>query len=419
MRLDFEVNGMGWKRLHKKYTVPASTIRVFAREQGWERPTPAKDLETAILATGLRSTTIAGQELDEMPPNPSMADVVDEQASPEPTPEPVGEDELPDTPNSPAEPLETPIHQSANVLPQETDPGPPAPELVFEPVRNGDATPAAEAPVAAPDPEPEPEPKAGKIAPKLVEKIHEVQPDEPLSEGANWLKGKKPDPPKSADIINFPRAPAEPARGATVVHFLPEQLGEEKTRLRVTLAAIKGMMTLEQVQQLEHHEALLRRYSHLIEVYLEPMRFVDVEGLDDDMKAEKIVATQRLAMQMLLPTERDTLAGAFKVLTEAIRSSIVLKRAVVGLHPVKGGATMPSRDPMFRDDPETDAEVKKLLDVSTLDTGQLRHVQQAMEMLQRHQHRQNAAPKPPDPDPIEDLRNPDYVAPETDPEMPR
>jgi hypothetical protein len=419
MRLDFEVNGMGWKRLHKKYTVPASTIRVFAREQGWKRPTPEKDLETAILATGLRQTTIAGREHDEMPPNPSMAPVTAEQASPEPPPEPLGEDEPPDTLNSSTEPPESPIHQSGIDLPRPAEPVPPAPELVSEPVQKEDATPVTEAPAAAPEPEPEPKPKVGKTAPKLVEKIHEVQPDEPLSEGANWLKGKKPDPPKSADIINFPRAPVEPPRGATVVHFLPEQLGEEKTRLRVTLTAIKSMMTLEQVQQLEHHEALLRRYSHLIEVYLEPMRFVDVEGLDDDMKAEKIVATQRLAMQMLLPTERDTLAGAFKVLTEAIRSSIVLKRAVVGLHPVKGGATMPSRDPMFRDDPEAEAEVKGLLDLSTLDTGQLRHVQQAMEMLQRHQHRQNAAPTPPDPDPIEDLRNPDYVPPETDPEIPR
>jgi len=122
---------------------------------------------------------------------------------------------------------------------------------------------------------------------------------------------------------------------------------------------------------------------------------------------------------MLLPTERDTLAGAFKVLTEAIRSSIVLKRAVVGLHPVKGGATLPSRDAIFRDDPEAEADVKKLLDLSKLGTGELRHVQQAMEMLQQHQHRQSEAPKPPDPDPIEDLRNPDYVEPGTEPEVPR
>lgn len=425
IRVDFEQRGMGWKRLHKKYAVPASTIRMFAREQGWVRPNPARDLEVTLLATGLRQETILGREVDEMPPDPTFL-AHPGQAAPEPVPEapepiaePVLEENAPDIPNSSTEAPEPPVHQSANTFPQEDAPAAPEPEAVPELVQTEDATPIVAEPEPSSAPTAEAERKSAKGKLKLVEKIPQDQPDEPLSEGAEWLKGKKPPPPKSADIINFPKAPEAPSRGAKAVAFLPEQLGDEKARLRVTLTAIKSFMTLEQVEQLDHHEALLRRYRHLMEVYLEPMRFVDVEGLNDDEKAEKIVATQRLAMHMLLPTERDTLAGAVKVLTDALRSSIVLKRAVVGLHPVKGGSSMTSKDPLFRDDPEAEEKVKGLLDLSRLETGQLRHVQEAMEMLERHQHRQQEAPRPPDPDPIDDLRNPDYVEPGGEPEVPR
>jgi hypothetical protein len=75
----------------------------------------------------------------------------------------------------------------------------------------------------------------------------------------------------------------------------------------------------------------LHAISHLIEVYLEPRRFVDINGLAEDEAAERIVATQKVALRMLLPTERDTLAGAIKVLTEAITRNITLKRSVAGL----------------------------------------------------------------------------------------
>jgi hypothetical protein len=44
------------------------------------------------------------------------------------------------------------------------------------------------------------------------------------------------------------------------VQLLPEPTTEEKAKLRITLAAIRAMMTVEQVQLLEHYEALLARY---------------------------------------------------------------------------------------------------------------------------------------------------------------
>ena len=65
-------------------------------------------------------------------------------------------------------------------------------------------------------------------------------------------------------------------------------------------------MSLEQVELLERHEALLDRYSHLLQVYLDPERFADLTGLNEDEKARKIASTRTVARSVLLPTERDT-----------------------------------------------------------------------------------------------------------------
>jgi hypothetical protein len=185
------------------------------------------------------------------------------------------------------------------------------------------------------------------------------------------------------------------------VQLLPEPTTEEKAKLRVTLAAIRAMMTVEQVQQLDHHEALLARYSHLIEVYLEPRRFVDVSGLTEDEATEKIVATQKAALRMLLPTDRDTLAGAIKVLTESLARNIALKRAVAGLTTM--GAFRP-RDPVNPLKDDNEGSRGEPIDLKRLTLAELREVRRGMEILNGHKQLRSEPPIPPPPESIDDLR---------------
>ena len=127
------------------------------------------------------------------------------------------------------------------------------------------------------------------------------------------------------------------------------------------------------------------------------------------------MAAQRQALGTLLPTARDTLAGAIKTLTNAIQQVIMLKRKVVCLDKVKTGTGgVQSFDPLAE-------EVEKTppVDVNSMSTAELRLVQQAMELVQRHQHAKRDAPMPPPPDSIDDLMD---LPPEPDepdePELP-
>ena len=355
MKRDYEQKGLGWRLLSANYGFPRDEIRKYAKRHGWVKlANPA----VAILVDGLDRPTRLGQTIDEMPPNPALR---------------------------------------------------PAPD------KDQPALGALEAGVEGglPDASPATTPAAVDSPPPSKPKVIKDQPSPPLPEAPEWVKGARPPPPKTADIINFPGSGPPPQRGGTAIQLLPEAKPEERAQLRIALSTIKAMMTVEQVEQLEHHEGLLRRYSHLIEVYLEPQRFVDLAGMNDDDKAEKITATQSLALRMLLPTERDTLAGAIKVLTSSIQATIVLKRAVAGLHAVKGGAFQPSADPLIDSIPEPGA---KTVDFSQLPLPQKRVLMEAMEIMQRHQHAQREAPRPPLPESIEDLRNPDFPLPEISPE---
>jgi hypothetical protein len=85
------------------------------------------------------------------------------------------------------------------------------------------------------------------------------QPNPPLPEVPNWTAAKADPGIRTADIISFPRAALPASRRAAAIQLLPDATGEEKAKLRITLAAIRAMMSLEQVQQLEYHETLLRR----------------------------------------------------------------------------------------------------------------------------------------------------------------
>jgi hypothetical protein len=209
---------------------------------------------------------------------------------------------------------------------------------------------------------------------------------------------------RTADIVAFPKAAQPASKKAAAMSLLPPMQADEKQKLRVTLAAIRAMMSVEQVQQLERHEQLLARYAHLVEVYLEPHRFVDPQGPaeDADEYAERVWTAQRTALRMLLPTERDTLAGAIKVLTEAMKHTIELKRTVAGLGKTLAGAYKVGAN-IDMDPDEAARAGGKILDIDVLETRDLRAVQHAMELLDRQHRRQTEPPKPPPPDSIDDL----------------
>jgi len=262
---------------------------------------------------------------------------------------------------------------------------------------------------------PPPDPPSAEAAPP-------VSPVEPRSppppEAPGQLRQKSVKGAETAIILNFPSPARPPRQRADAIQVLPDPTREERARLRVTLAAIRAMMSLEQVQQLEHHEGLLRQYSHLLEVYFEPQRFVDLAGLDDDEKARRILVTRKLALDTLLPTERDTLSGTIRTLTNAIQQTIALKRTVVGLGKVKTGTggVEPS-DPLA-----DEGDKPPLVDPESMTTEQLRTIQHAMELLDRHQHAMRDPPMPPPPDPLDDLMDlppePDEPDEPDEPELP-
>ena len=62
-------------------------------------------------------------------------------------------------------------------------------------------------------------------------------------------------------------------------------------------------------------EQRLADYAHLLALCLAPHDHLSLEGLSEMAHAEKIAAVQKEALSQVLPTERDTLAGAIKTLT--------------------------------------------------------------------------------------------------------
>ena len=294
---DYEVLRLGYKVISRRYGIPRSTVAFLATSQKWVKPGPpppsppegdiaARGVEPATLAEGLCHCPRAG----EPPAEPVVK-------------RPRGR------PRKQRHSEEIPARSIMSSAEPESD------------------TPALEG--QPPDP---PSSKAAVSA----------SPEGPRSprspEAPDRLKRKGAKDAQTAIILNFPTLPPPPRNRMGAIHTLPELTGEEKAKFRVTLAAIRARMSLEQLAQLERHEALLGRYGHLLDVYLDPVRFVDLAGLNDDEKAAKILATQQQALGTLLPTARDTLAGAIKTLTDAVQQVIMLKRKVVGLDKVKAGS---------------------------------------------------------------------------------
>lgn len=237
---------------------------------------------------------------------------------------------------------------------------------------------------------------------------------------AAYTQGVDGDGSSEDNVINFPRGqmvppmrppPTEVQRIVVAIPQLPEYGPEKKSQIRTTLGAIKAMMTIEQVQVLEEHEGILRRYSHLMKTFLDPLSVLDVTGLGPDEIKDHAAATQVLALKQLLPTERDTLAGAIKQLTESMIRSMEMKRKILGLHEIRAGTSRVGRE--NPDDLVEQAGTAELGQVKVagggapaigaMGTGELRQVARAMELIQRRQQLVQEAPKPPAPDPIDFL----------------
>jgi hypothetical protein len=217
---------------------------------------------------------------------------------------------------------------------------------------------------------------------------------------------------ETAVILDFPGAgPSQRELATPIIASANHRI--EKATLRVALAAIRAKMTLEQVEQLDRHEAILHGFTHFFEVYLAPERFVDVAGLVDDEQADPIEKMRLSALRVLLPTERDTLHGALRTLTHSLQQTVTLKRRIVGLGDLKTKSNAGGFP-----DPWTDEDrAPPLVDLSTMSTEDLRTVQRGMELLERHQHVVREPPIPPRPDPIDDLY--EASAPGVEPDKPR
>ena len=184
----------------------------------------------------------------------------------------------------------------------------------------------------------------------------------------------------------------------------PVRTEDDQTSIRIRLAELRGTLTVRQITELERHERILADYEHLLCVYLAPHRFLDLSGLDPAARNERLAAVQKAALATLLPTERDTLAGALRTLTTSLSTVVQLKRLVAGLSENPGrnrngseaGERARPSNPFDRDPPGCDLEA--------LDTETLRMIQRAMEALTGHQQRRSDPPMPPPPESLEDFR---------------
>lgn len=256
-------------------------------------------------------------------------------------------------------------------------------------------------PPPSPAPPPASEPGSGP-ADRPAEPVPAETPPTPA--GASWVKVARETPLRTADVINFPGAAPPAQRSASpVARWLPERSVEDKQKLRVALSAIRAVMSVEQVQQLERHEGLLERYSHLLDMYLHPQRFVSPDGLTEEQHGEEIIRVQTLAARILMPSDRDTLGTTVKTLTDALHKTITLKRAIAGLDKVSPAALRG-----LTDDAD-DRNKGPTLDLSAIDVEELRQVQRSMELVERHHRAHQEPPKPPLGQSIDDLLGPEAV----------
>ena len=200
--------------------------------------------------------------------------------------------------------------------------------------------------------------------------------------GMVWSKPGKPKRSrKSAEIVPFPAGQhtALPKPGTML---LPARSKAERAKLRIDLGALRGVLLAEQIAVLGRHQELLADYAHLLALCLAPRDHLSLEGLSEMAHAEKIAAVQKEALSQVLPTERDTLAGAIKTLTSSLATTVQLKLRVADL-----------AHSCIRNDEDEDRAGGRTR-INELDTPTLRKVHEAMRALTGQRAKAAGAAKP-------------------------
>jgi hypothetical protein len=223
--------------------------------------------------------------------------------------------------------------------------------------------------------------------------IRELSPDRPRSpQNAPPGKPRRDDPGRSVVRFRGSDLPPPPTKTYPASAF-PPRSRTEQAAMRLQLAARRGELALEQILRLEEHDDLLGDYQHLLAVYLNPGKYVDVAGLDPGEVAARLEAIRQQAGRLVMPTGRDSLAGAIQTLSKALLASFAAKRAAAGITPRQMHGRRPQRD-------EQEPEAPR--DLTTLDLESLRSVTTAMALLQGNTQGYSEPPKPPPPDTLDD-----------------
>lgn len=212
-----------------------------------------------------------------------------------------------------------------------------------------------------------------------------------------------PEAPKTT-IVAFPGTYSPPPlRESAEKPFrgLPQRSKEEVLETKVRLAALKSDITLQQFDALQRHDDVLADYRHLLGCYLSPERFVKIEGLNDEAAAERLQQVRSTALRLLLPSERDTLAGAILALNKAQLASIAATRQVLGMERPRGGRGGVTPDPDADNAEAAAAGGDRSAD--QLGVKELREVKRGMELLMGVREVNREPPMPPPPDSLDDL----------------
>jgi hypothetical protein len=221
--------------------------------------------------------------------------------------------------------------------------------------------------------------------------IMELPADRPKQPESKPATGSRRGPELRSPGVFMP-LPAARTKPAT----LPARSRTEAAAMRMRLSALRGELALQQIQQLERHDELLWDYHHLLAVFMNPSRFVDVTGLEPAEAAARCEEVRCMAGKRVLPSKRDTLSGAIATLNKAIIASLAAKRAAAGMTARQIRGRGPQRDEDEREAPR---------DLSTLDAPSLRSVRTAMALLNGgNAQRHHEPPKPPPPEALDDLQ---------------
>lgn len=256
------------------------------------------------------------------------------------------------------------------------------------------------------------------LSKEAKEKFKRIAPIPVRSETRPFGLKKKVKPKKAAKAKPPPEAPEAPK--TTIVAFpgtysppplresaekpfrgLPQRSKEDVLETKVRLAALKGDITLQQFDALQRHDDVLADYRHLLACYLSPQRFVKIEGLSDEDAADRLKQIQTAALRLLLPSERDTLAGAILALNKAQLASIVATRQVLGMERPRGGRGGVTPDPDADNAEAAAAGGDRSAD--QLGVKELREVKRGMELLMGVREVNREPPMPPPPDSLDDL----------------